>query len=307
MRPGKRKISCLLFAVILLFGISGSAQTAPRVVANGGLRSEIVPGGAERVETLQLDSKLMGRKMPFRVVLPVAYSDKTQSGRIYPVVYLLHGLTGHFENWTAKTGVTGYSANHDLIIVTPEGDNGWYSDSVSIANDKYESYIIKELITEVDNRYRTIADRRGRIIAGLSMGGYGALKFGLKYPEMFSLVGSFSGALGAASFTEKNAGVNIGRGIDAIFGEGDSNARKANDIFRMIRELTPEKLKALPFVYQSCGTEDFLIQNNREFLALLNEKKVPHEYREHPGGHTWTFWDDQVREFLAVAERRLKR
>lgn len=306
MRTGERKISRLIFAVILLTGISGSAQTAPRVVANGGLRSELVSGGSERVETLQLDSKLMGRKMPFRVVLPVAYNDKTQSGRIYPVVYLLHGLTGHFENWTAKTGVTGYSANHDLIIVTPEGDNGWYSDSVSIANDKYESYIVKELITEVDNRYRTIADRRGRIIAGLSMGGYGALKFGLKYPEMFSLVGSFSGALGAVRFTEKNAG-NIGKGIDVIFGPEDGDARKTNDPFRLLRELTPDKLKALPYIYQSCGTEDYLIQINREYLALLNEKKVPHEYREHPGGHTWTFWDDQVREFLAVAERRTKK
>jgi putative tributyrin esterase len=282
-------------------------QSAPRVVATGGLRSELLPGSGVRVQTLQLDSKLMGRKMPFRVVLPATYDDKLQSGRIYPVIYLLHGLTGHFENWTDKTGVVDFSAKSNWIIVTPEGDNGWYTDSVSIPNDKYESYIIKELIPEIDNRYRTIADRRGRVIAGLSMGGYGSLKFGLKYPEMFEIVGSFSGALGATSFTEKNAGSLIGKGIDAIYGPEGSETRLANDIFKLVRELTPEKVRSLPYIYQSCGTEDFLIQNNRDFLALLNEKKVPHEYREHPGIHDWVFWGDQVREFLDVAERGPKK
>ena len=159
---------------------------------------------------------------------------------------------------------------------------------------------------EIDKNFRTVADREHRMIAGLSMGGYGGIKFGLKYPEMFSLIGSFSGALGAASFTAANAG-DIGKGIDAIYGPADSETRKSSDIFKIIREITPEKIKSLPFVYQSCGTEDFLIQNNRDFLNLMNEKKIPHEYREHPGGHTWDFWNDQVREFLDLAERRLKK
>ncbi|MBK6748821.1 MAG: esterase family protein [Acidobacteria bacterium] len=254
----------------------------------------------------KLKSKMMAREMPYRVILPTGYADPKQTSLRFPVVLLLHGLTGHYSNWIDKTGLVAYAAKHDFIIVTPEGDNGWYSDSVTAANDKYESYIVKELIPEIDAKYRTLADRDHRMVAGLSMGGYGALKFGLKYPEMFSFVGSFSGALGAPSFTEKTAG-NIGKGIDVIMGAEDGDSRKSNDIFRMIRELTPDRLKALPYIYQSCGTEDFLIQNNREYLALLNEKKVPHEYREHPGGHTWPFWDEQVREFLAVAERRARR
>lgn len=254
----------------------------------------------------KLKSKMMGREMPYRVILPVGYLDAKGTSPRYPVVYLLHGLTGHYINWIDKTELVAYASNHKFIIVTPEGDNGWYSDSVSVATDKYESYIVKELIPEIDAKYRTLADRDHRIIGGLSMGGYGALKFGLKYPEMFSFVGSFSGALAATGFTEKNSG-GIGKGIDAIMGAEGSEERKSNDIFKMIRELTPERLKALPYIYQSCGTEDFLIQNNREYLALLNEKKVPHEYREHPGGHTWPFWDEQVREFLAVAERRVKK
>lgn len=264
--------------------------------------------GIDRLETRQIKSKLMARDMPYRVLVPPNYGESKNASVRYGVVYLLHGLTGHHTNWTDKTKlVSDYSAEHDFIIITPEGDNGWYTDSLSTPNDRYESYIVKELIPEIDKNLRTLADRDHRVIAGLSMGGYGAIKFGFKYPDMFSLVGSFSGALGAASFNEKNAGTSIGRGIDAILGPDESETRKSNDVFRLVRDLTPEKLKTAPYVYQSCGTEDFLIQSNRDFLALMNEKKLPHEYREKPGGHTWGFWDEQVKEFLDVAALRLKK
>ncbi|MFN2501943.1 MAG: alpha/beta hydrolase [Pyrinomonadaceae bacterium] len=259
---------------------------------------------SQKTQDLKLKSSLMGRDMPYRVVLPTDYSAKA-AGR-YAVVYLLHGLTGHFNNWTEKTQLAQHAAKHRFIIVTPEGADGWYIDSVANPKEKYESYIIKELIPEIDRSFRTVADREHRIIAGLSMGGYGSIKFGLKYPEMFSLVGSFSGALAAAAFTEKNAGW-IGKSIDVIYGPEESETRKANDVFKLVRGLTSEKLKTIPFIYQSCGTEDFLFQNNRDFMALLVEKKVPHEYRQHPGGHTWTFWNAQVKEFLEVAERAVSR
>jgi putative tributyrin esterase len=262
---------------------------------------------AKKLPDLKLVSKLMGRDMSYRVVLPPDYNSSDKSGSRYPVIYLLHGLTGNFANWTDKTKLTEYALNHHYIIVTPDGGDGWYTDSVSAPNDKYESYIVKELIPEIDKTYRTMADREHRIMAGLSMGGYGSLKFGMKYPEMFSLIGSFSGALGATSWTEKTAGA-IGKSMDAVFGtDMAAGARTSNDIFKLAREITPEKVKSLPYIFQSCGTEDFLIQNNRDFLKLLNDAKVPHEYREHPGVHDWVFWDDQVREFLDLADRRLKK
>jgi putative tributyrin esterase len=69
--------------------------------------------------------------------------------------------------------------------------------------------------------------------------------------------------------------------------------------------MAPEKMKSLPFIYQSCGTEDFLFQNNRDFDTLLLQKKIPHEFREKPGAHTWAFWDDQVQEFLRLAEKQI--
>lgn len=250
----------------------------------------------------KLESKLMDRQMPYRVILPSGYSDAKNSSKRYPTIYLLHGLTGHYDNWTTQTGLAKYAETYQIIIVTPEGDNGWYTDSVSNPNEKYESYIVKELVPEIDSKFRTISDRAHRAIGGLSMGGYGAIKFGLKYPGMFRLAGSFSGALRAAQFSEKNSGA-IGKAIANIFGPEGSEIRLNNDIFRLVTDITPEKVKDLPFIYLDCGTEDFIFSQSRDFSALLIEKKIPHEFRELPGGHTWPYWDRQVQEFLRLADR----
>jgi len=262
------------------------------------------PKLAENVKNAKLNSKLMAREMPFRVVLPSDY-EKSKEKR-YPVIYLLHGLTGHFDNWTNNTKLAEYAARYNYIIVTPEGDNGWYTDSATVPNDKYESYIIKELIPEVEKNYRALTDRKHRAIAGLSMGGYGSLKFGMKYPQMFVLAGSFSGALPAASWSAKTLGNSwkaLTDSITSIYGEDDSQTRKENDIYKFAKEISPEKLKELPFLYMDCGTEDFLIQPNREFQAILIEKKIPHEFRQLPGKHDWKFWDSQVQEFLELSEQ----
>lgn len=229
--------------------------------------------------------------------------------RRYAVVYLLHGLTGHFDNWTDKSKIAEHAAKYDYIFVMPEGDNGWYSDSASVPNDKYESYIIQELLPEVDKNFRTVADKNHRVIAGLSMGGYGSLKFGLKYPEKFVLVGSFSGALQAASWTEKTTGSGwkvLTASIISVYGAENSATRQANDIFKIVREMPADKSKNLPFMYISCGTEDFLIGANREFNQLIGEKQIQHEYRELPGIHDWKFWDAQVLEFLQTIEKFIK-
>ncbi len=255
----------------------------------------------------KLDSKLMARAMPYYVVFPDGYSFSTNKSVRYPVIYLLHGLSGHYDNWPLRTKLTDYALQHNTIIITAEGEDGWYTDGATNANDKYESYIVKELISEIDGKLRTLATRDKRAIAGLSMGGYGALKFGMKYPEMFSLAGSFSGALGAASFPASGRGEASMKSLGVIFGAADSETRKANDIFKMVREITPEKTKALPFLYIDCGSEDFLFQNNRDFIDLLVEKQVPHEFRQLPGGHTWPYWDKQVQEFLRLSERHFSK
>ncbi len=258
-----------------------------------------------RVSTEYLDSKLMGRKIPYNAIVPPGYAAAANIR--YPVIYLLHGLTGHYDNWTSKTLVAAYAVDNDVILITPEGNDGWYTDSASKPNDRYESYIIKELIPEVDRKFRTIADRDHRAIAGLSMGGFGSMKFGLKYPEMFALAGSFSGALGASSYRtlEELPPGGIRTSLIAIFGDPGSTTHVANDIFKIVRDASPEKIKAMPYFYLDCGTEDFLFQNNRDFASLLVEKKIPHEYRQLPGAHNWPYWNTQVREFLRVAEKRM--
>jgi putative tributyrin esterase len=249
-----------------------------------------------------LKSRLLGRDVKFRALVPLDYDQKGNETSRYRTIYLLHGLFGHFDNWTDKSGIARYAAHYPFIIVMPEGGDGWYTDSVTIPNDRYESYIVKELIPEIDLKYRTIADREHRLIAGLSMGGYGAIKFGLKFPEMFSIVGSFSGALDAP--LRDQDGSKLWATLIPVFGPVDRTARQSNDIFAILRNIPFDKLRTLPFIYLGCGTEDMFITTNRDFTSLLLEKKIPHEFRELPGKHEWHFWDQQVREFLRVANSR---
>jgi S-formylglutathione hydrolase FrmB len=258
------------------------------------------------VETVQFQSKLTNATLPYNVILPPDY--RASRATRYPVLYLLHGFGGHYSDWVTRTNVADYAAQYRMIVVMPEGNNGWYTDSASVATGKYESYILKELIPDVQKRYRTIDARYGRAVAGLSMGGYGALKFGLKSPETFVFVGSLSGALAAAAWTEDDL-KNLKSIIDSLvaaFGPVGSETRKANDIYEITRGLSAARVAALPYIYLDCGTEDFLVSLNQQFAALLREKKIPHEYRELPGDHNWAYWDQQVPEVLKIAAQKMR-
>ena len=258
------------------------------------------------VETVQFQSKLTNATLPYNVILPADY--RASSVTRYPVLYLLHGFGGHYSDWVTRTNVADYAVPYRMIVVMPEGNNGWYTDSTGVATDKYESYILKELIPDVQKRYRTIEARYGRAVAGLSMGGYGSLKFGLKSPDTFVFVGSLSGALAAATWTEddlKNLKA-IRDSVFTVFGPTGSDVRKANDVYEITRGLSAARVAALPYIYLDCGTEDFLISLNQQFAALLREKKIPHEYRELPGDHNWAYWDQQIPEVLRIAAQKMR-
>jgi putative tributyrin esterase len=262
-----------------------------------------------RYETVRFESRLVGRALPYNVVLPAGYGRRESRPTRYPVLYLLHGLTGHYDDWVRRTKLTDYAARHDLIIVTPEGNNGWYTDSATAPSDRYESYVIRELIPEVERRYRALARREGRAVAGLSMGGYGALKFGIKYPELFAFAGSMSGAVGAASWraeSELPRGL-IGESLRQTFGPADGPAKAENDLFKLVTEMPDERAKSLPFLYLDCGTEDALrlLPANLALANLLVARKIPHEYRQLPGDHNWVYWDKQVQEVLRLAAAKL--
>ncbi|MEP6635341.1 MAG: alpha/beta hydrolase family protein [Acidobacteriota bacterium] len=259
------------------------------------------------VQQFELKSRLLGRSINYRVLYPVNYYAVDKEQKRFPVLYLLHGLSGESSNWIDKTRIALYATHYDLFVVMIEGGNGWYTDSATVPSDKYESYILQELMPDVEKRFRVSKEREGRALAGLSMGGYGALKFGVKHPEMFSLVASMSGAFGAASWTDtdlKNSEF-IRKSLLQTFGPMGSPTRAANDLFKLTRAVSADAVKTLPFVYLDCGTEDFLFENNRAFVALLDERKIPHEYRELPGTHSWEYWDRQIDEILKLSSRRL--
>ncbi|HVE58304.1 MAG TPA: alpha/beta hydrolase family protein, partial [Pyrinomonadaceae bacterium] len=225
---------------ILFFALTVSAFAQKTETKQAEIKTAVQTSVSS--QDLKINSKLMAREMPYRVILPKNY--EANKAEKFPVLYLLHGLTGHFDNWTDKTKLKDYAADYNYIIVTPEGNDGWYSDSATVPNDKYESYFIQELVPEIDAKFRTLADREHRAVAGLSMGGYGSLKFGLKYPEKFAVVGRFSGALAAASFTDKTLGNGWKALTDSImntYGAEDSQTRKENDIYKILREISPEK------------------------------------------------------------------
>src|SRR5690348_10102009 len=183
---------------------------------------------AGRVEIVKFQSKIVNTTLPYNVILPADY-DASRTTR-YPVLYLLHGLDGHYSDWLSRTNVADYASEYSLIVVMPEGNDGWYTDSAILATDKYESYILKELLPDVEERYRTIQARYGRAIAGLSMGGYGAIKFGLKSPQTFVFAASMSGVLNVMRLTEKEIPASWKHSLDLV-GPLDSDVRKTNDLF----------------------------------------------------------------------------
>lgn len=268
-----------------------------------------ITGTGARVEAVKFESKLVGKPLPYHVVLPPHYDAPQTRAIRYPVVYLLHGLGGSANDWvSARAHLAAHAAQYRFIIVTPEGHDGWYTDSATVPNEKYETYFLEELIPDVERRFRVLTARDARAVAGLSMGGYGALKFGVKYPERFILAASMSGAFEAASWdhTDPNLIAFVRPSIARTYGALNSPTRAANDLYKLIEALPPERIKALPFMYLDCGTEDFLIESNRKMSALLLRRKIPHEFRQLPGAHSWPYWDAQVQEILKLVTRRLR-
>ncbi len=262
-------------------------------------------GQRSSIQTIQFQSHLINATLPYNVILPPGYRAKATTR--YPVLYLLHGHGGHYTDWLTRTNIADYASQYRMIVVMPEGNNSWYVDGASGSSDKYETYILQELMPDVDKRYRTIQSRYGRAIAGLSMGGYGAIKYGLKYPSVFAFAGSMSGAFGVTRYTDKEMGGANWEPFLKTFGPVGSETRKANDIFEITKALTPARIASLPYFYFDCGTEDAAqhFDRNRELSEIFLERKIPHEYRELPGNHSWQYWDQQVQEVLKIAAEKL--
>lgn len=255
-----------------------------------------------RLREDRVQSAALGRTMKYRVLLPHDYGA---SERRYPVLYLLHGLDGDYTDWTTRTNLAEYSRALPLIIVMPDGGNSWYTNAAGSPADRFEDYILTDLPADVVRKYRTVNSRHGRAIAGLSMGGYGALKMALKRPAAFAVAGSFSGAF---SITEADG---IGTQLNAIereragriYGAGEAPGRRENDVYALAAAAKPG---AAPYLYLDCGTTDFLLDDNRRAAAAISGSGLAYEYHEVAGAHAWDYWDRRVREFLPVLMKKLE-
>lgn len=216
----------------------------------------------------------------------------------FPVLYLLHGLSDDHTAWTRRTSLERYLSGLPLIVIMPNGERGWYTDAANIPHSKFESVIVSDLIEFVDNTFPTIASREGRMTAGLSMGGYGAIKLAVKYPNLFCGAVGFSGAFRYGTDLDSSEDwINENR---LIF--GDSFSGGDNDVSALLKKADRGSIPALRL---DCGTEDFLIEHNRRLHQLLGSLQIEHEYVEFPGEHNWSYWDRGIVDALPFIKKTL--
>ncbi len=284
----KKTAVCFLF--LLLNCSPAPAQKIPPKPSPTDHQNVLVTDSVFRSAALQRD-------MHYRVLPPKDY----EKGGRFAVLYLLHGLYGDYLNWDTRTGLENYARNSRLLIIMPDADDSWYTNSATVSGDKFEDYIAKDLISEIDEKYRTIRERHARAIAGLSMGGYGAVKLGLKYPDLFAFAGSLSGALDAAQNLD-TLRPEFAAKLREVFGNEGSRERTENDVVLLLN--TPLQ-SPYPYFYLACGTADFFLDTNRVFVMQLSSRKIPYEYHETPGGHTWEYWDRELQPMLQAIDRTL--
>ncbi len=239
-------------------------------------------------------SAALGRTMRYAVAVPSA-----PEGTRFPVVYLLHGHGGDHTDWFSHSGAAATANALGLVVVTPDGGNSWY---LNTPTERWEDYIVQDLIQEVERRWPVRPGRQSRAVAGLSMGGYGAMKMAFRHPGTFAMAASMSGALD----TTRTVSV-FGRGreaeVTAWFGPPDSATRRDNDVYRLAAEAGST---GLPYLYVDCGVDDPWFGINREFAAVLKARGLAHEFHEEPGNHDWRYWDRQVRAVLPIVAKRLQ-
>ena len=252
---------------------------------------------AAKVDTLEVQSTVMQKKIKIVVAVPDAYRKSRSS---YPVLYLLHGGSGSYKDWLSKTPdksiVKNMADQYNLIIVMPDaGPVSYYFDSPRDKSSQYETFITKEVIAAVDNRYRTLEKREGRVIAGLSMGGHGALFLSTRHPDLYCAAGSMSGVMNINTSTWKvpNDFRKLRRErFEQLLGEPKDTLNPYPG-YTLVTMTDDVKKSGLKIIFD-CGVDDFLIEPNRDFHQKLLQNGTPHDYIERPGGHTWEYWQNAL-------------
>jgi S-formylglutathione hydrolase FrmB len=251
--------------------------------------------GAMPICEIHRHSAVLGKQVALYVLLP-----EPDVPPPFATMYLLHGLSDDYTGWMRRTRIEPYviDAKLPLVVVMPDGFRGFYTD----ANDgtRYAIYCGPELVQFVETTFPVKRSREARCIGGLSMGGYGALRLGLGFPELYCSVVSHSGAFHRGC--EPCADDEIYPEQSRIFG---TDPRGTNhDLLKLARDVKATEKQ--PKIRIDCGTEDHLIDANRTLHRKFDELGIEHEYEEFPGAHDWAYWDLHVRDALKFHIRNMR-
>ncbi len=239
---------------------------------------------AAEVDTALTYSKSMKKNIKAVVITPDGY----KIGKSFPVLYLLHGAGGSYAEWVNKVpAIKNLADQYQFIIVCPDGNvTSWYFDSPVDPEWKYETYVAKELVTYIDEHYKTIAEKRGRAITGLSMGGHGALYLAFKHQDVYGAAGSMSGGVDIKPFPN---GWNIPKRLGP---EDEFPERwKQHSVIDLIYLIKPKSLA----ITIDCGTEDFFYKVNLRLHDELLYNNIPHDFTTRPGVHNWEYWANSIK------------
>ncbi len=235
--------------------------------------------------TLKHGSSSLEFGMHVHVIMP----EKTPPKDGFKTLYLLHGYFGDYTDWLYASNIIRYAESYDLVIVMPDGRNSYY---VNHPNGlRFKDYITNDLIKRIEETFKVSKNKKDRFIAGLSMGGFGALYLGLHHPSLFSKIAALSPVIDIQYMEDHFNQQERVYHFYTLFGKEDVKNGHL-DLYKRALEMKDQTL------YMSIGKEDFLIEENRRFHTFLNEHRIPHTYLEKEGNHDWNYWDDEIQNVL---------
>ena len=243
-------------------------------------------------------SHALNVEVAVNVIIPDKPKAERDAGAIdkpFKTLYLLHGLSDDHTIWMRRTSIERYAIEHKIAVVMPAGNRSWYSDTAYGA--KYFTFVAEELPKICRSYFKGMSDKReDNMVAGLSMGGYGAFKIGMTYPDRYFACGSLSGAFDVLRLGKYNLAEWRGNwGYE--LNEPEDLAGSPSDLFDLTKKAAKSGAE-LPKLYFWCGTEDFLINKNREYKKLLDSLSVEYTYEESEGDHSWKWWDMHIQDAL---------
>lgn len=278
MRFNSHPRHCSVLLAVVLLGSTSCRKEEPAPQPD---HPRLTPNVILRDVTFH--SAALNRDMQYRVVSPASMTPAHQ----LPAVYLLHGGGGGFRDWTNYSDVARF-AESGLILVMPAGAASYYANAVDPPEDRYEDYIVKDLISDVESKFPVATGGSNRAIVGVSMGGFGAVNLALRHPDLFVFAGGISSAIDVPRRAFSLKRLQQSRHYNAIFGPAGSQTRRDNDPFISVRTADPQ---ASPYFFLTCGEQEGLLPANREFATLLGSRRFRFEFHTVHGSHDWNQWN----------------